>query len=114
MDSDAKARPQLPLELSVLVVYVPQAGKAWQAHIQLQPDSVVADAISLSCFSENHPDIDLQACGVGIFGKRVTPQTTLADGDRVEIYRTLVFDPKESRRRRARARQRRQSNGEKS
>jgi putative ubiquitin-RnfH superfamily antitoxin RatB of RatAB toxin-antitoxin module len=38
---------------------------------------------------------------VGVFGKRVTPETRLADGDRVEIYRPLAIDPKEARRRRA-------------
>ena len=39
---------------------------------------------------------------VGIFGKVVKPETRLADGDRVEIYRPLALDPKEARRRRAR------------
>jgi putative ubiquitin-RnfH superfamily antitoxin RatB of RatAB toxin-antitoxin module len=38
---------------------------------------------------------------VGIFGRAAEPQARLADGDRVEIYRGLSFDPKESRRRRA-------------
>jgi putative ubiquitin-RnfH superfamily antitoxin RatB of RatAB toxin-antitoxin module len=37
----------------------------------------------------------------GIFGKRVGLNQPLADGDRVEIYRPLVVDPKEARRRRA-------------
>jgi putative ubiquitin-RnfH superfamily antitoxin RatB of RatAB toxin-antitoxin module len=49
----------------------------------------------------------LAACGmtadaVGIFGKRATLDTRLADGDRVELYRPLAMDPKEARRRRAR------------
>ena len=38
----------------------------------------------------------------GIFGRVVTPETRLADGDRVEIYRPLAMDQKEARRRRAR------------
>jgi hypothetical protein len=38
---------------------------------------------------------------VGIFGRRVSADTPLADGDRVEIYRPLHLDPKERRRRRA-------------
>jgi hypothetical protein len=41
---------------------------------------------------------------VGVFGKRVPPDTPLADGDRVEIYRALLLDPKERRRQRARQR----------
>lgn len=39
--------------------------------------------------------------GVGIFGRRVTLDTRLADGDRIEIYRALRAEPKEARRRRA-------------
>lgn len=37
----------------------------------------------------------------GIYGRRCERDTPLADGDRVEIYRPLHFDPMESRRRRA-------------
>ncbi len=39
---------------------------------------------------------------VGIFGKRVSADARLADGDRVEVYRPLKIDPKEARRQRAR------------
>jgi putative ubiquitin-RnfH superfamily antitoxin RatB of RatAB toxin-antitoxin module len=39
---------------------------------------------------------------VGIFGRRVTLDARVADGDRVEIYRPLKLDPKEARRNRAR------------
>ena len=38
---------------------------------------------------------------VGIFGRVVRPDTPLAAGDRIEIYRPLAADPKEARRRRA-------------
>jgi putative ubiquitin-RnfH superfamily antitoxin RatB of RatAB toxin-antitoxin module len=41
---------------------------------------------------------------LGIYGKAVPPGTILRDGDRVEIYRPLVADPKELRRSRAAAR----------
>ena len=40
----------------------------------------------------------------GIFGRRVSTQARLQEGDRVELYRTLLEDPKEARRRRARKR----------
>ncbi|MFC0679311.1 RnfH family protein [Lysobacter korlensis] len=42
---------------------------------------------------------------VAIHGLRVTTDTPLSDGDRIELLRPLVADPKESRRRRARERQ---------
>jgi putative ubiquitin-RnfH superfamily antitoxin RatB of RatAB toxin-antitoxin module len=40
---------------------------------------------------------------VGIWGKRVSPDTTVRAGDRVELYRPLEVDPREARRQRARA-----------
>lgn len=39
--------------------------------------------------------------GAGVFGRRVSLDAALADGDRVEVYRALRADPKEARRRRA-------------
>lgn len=45
--------------------------------------------------------IDLTACKVGIYGKLKTPDTVLREHDRIEIYRPLIADPKDSRRLRA-------------
>ena len=47
------------------------------------------------------PEIDLATCRVGVYGKLKALDTVLQEGDRVEIYRPLIADPKESRRRRA-------------
>lgn len=47
------------------------------------------------------PEIDLSACRVGIFGKLKDYDTVLREHDRIEIYRPLTADPKESRRSRA-------------
>jgi uncharacterized protein len=44
---------------------------------------------------------------VGVFGELVQLDTCLQDGERVEVYRPLLADPKEARRRRARAKQKR-------
>lgn len=99
MDSSPAEAP-----IKVLVVYAANASHAWQRVVGLAAPASVAQVIANSGFLKAHPDVDWQACGVGIFGKRVTPQTMVADGDRIEIYRPLVFDPKESRRRRARHR----------
>ncbi len=46
--------------------------------------------------------LDLAQLGVAIHGQRATLETALADGDRVELTRALVADPKEARRKRAR------------
>lgn len=63
--------------------------------------TTVVDAIRRSGVLGDAPEIDLTVCQVGIFGKLKSLDTTLRDRDRVEIYRPLVADPKESRRRRA-------------
>ena len=69
--------------------------------LRLPEASTVADAIRASGLLEDFPDLD--AARVGIFGRAVRPDARLSDGDRVEIYRPLVADPKEARRKRAAA-----------
>ena len=60
------------------------------------------EAIERSGILDLHPSIDAAACGVGIFGREVPRECVLAAGDRVEVLRPLVEDPKERRRRLAR------------
>lgn len=47
------------------------------------------------------PEINLNINKIGIFGKLSTLNTVLNDQDRVEIYRVLLADPKETRKQRA-------------
>lgn len=44
---------------------------------------------------------DTPGCGIAVFGVVAGPGTVLRDGDRVELLRPLLMDPKEARRRRA-------------
>ncbi len=62
----------------------------------------VGDAIAASGILQRFPEIDLRAHKVGIFGRRVTVDHVLEEGDRVEIYRPLRADPKQVRRELAR------------
>jgi uncharacterized protein len=67
------------------------------------PDgATVGEAILASGMLARFPEIDLTRTAVGIFGERATLDDTLKEGERVEIYRPLLADPKETRRRRAR------------
>ena len=87
-------------KIEVDVVYaLPGAHAA--ARVALAPGACLRDAIVASGLLERHPGIDLSRQGVGIFGQRRTLEAPLAHGDRVEIYRALLIDPKEARRRRA-------------
>ncbi len=72
--------------------------------VQMPDGATVGDAIRASGVLERFPEIDLVQTAVGIFGERAALEATVRDGDRVEIYRPLVADPKEARRRRARKR----------
>jgi putative ubiquitin-RnfH superfamily antitoxin RatB of RatAB toxin-antitoxin module len=63
--------------------------------------TTVEDAIRRSGVLGDAPETDLTACRIGIYGKLKTLDTALRDQDRVEIYRSLIADPKESRRKRA-------------
>ena len=59
------------------------------------------DAIERSGILGRFPDIDLAVNKIGIFGKLTQLDSILTDGDRVEIYRPLIADPKEARKKRA-------------
>ena len=64
-------------------------------------DISVKEAIELSGILKKFEEIDLTSNQVGIFGKLTTLDKNLRDRDRIEIYRPLIADPKEIRRKRA-------------
>jgi putative ubiquitin-RnfH superfamily antitoxin RatB of RatAB toxin-antitoxin module len=64
-------------------------------------DISVKEAIELSGILQKFEEIDLASNQVGIFGKLTTLDKNLRDRDRIEIYRPLIADPKEIRRKRA-------------
>jgi len=67
----------------------------------MPPGSTVADALEVSKIGAAFPDADIAHMPTGIWGRPVERDQTLADGDRVEVYRELEIDPMESRRLRA-------------
>jgi putative ubiquitin-RnfH superfamily antitoxin RatB of RatAB toxin-antitoxin module len=78
--------------------------------LDVSPGTTALDAARQSGISEKFDGIDLENAKLGIFGGVVAPSQVLKEGDRVEIYRPLVADPKEVRKARAaRARERRAS-----
>lgn len=69
--------------------------------VDAPPGITVEQAILRSGILDEFPEIDLAEQKVGVFGKATTRDAVLNDGDRVEIYRALIADPKEARRKRA-------------
>lgn len=59
------------------------------------------DAARLSGIEQLFPGLDLEKCDLGVFGKVIAEDYELQEGDRIEIYRPLIADPKEIRRQRA-------------
>jgi len=84
----------------VTVVYaLPE--RVWQESVRVPAGSTLLDAVQASGFSDHFPELDVHALPLGVYGARSASTRVVTDGDRVEIYRALTFDPMESRRRRA-------------
>jgi putative ubiquitin-RnfH superfamily antitoxin RatB of RatAB toxin-antitoxin module len=66
--------------------------------LTVDPGTTVKMAILRSAIGDLFPDEDLTNCQAGIWGKSVDINHPLKDGDRVELYRPLLMDPREARR----------------
>ncbi|WP_312227671.1 RnfH family protein [Pseudescherichia sp.] len=90
----------MPGDIRVEVAYaLPE--KQYLQHVTLSEGATVEEAINASGLLELRSDIDLAKNKVGIFSRPVKLADAVQDGDRVEIYRPLIADPKELRRKRA-------------
>ena len=78
----------LPAEQTLLKLEVPRG-------------ATIAEAVRLSGILDKYPEIDLEKGKFGIFGKLSKTDVVLREKDRIEIYRPLIADPKEVRRKRA-------------
>ncbi|MGO4549916.1 RnfH family protein [Lysobacter sp. 2RAF19] len=81
-----------------IVLAVPRAFESWQVTVPI--GATVAQALASAGLTPQTLEsrgID----GLALHGVRTTPQAVLRDGDRIELLRPLVADPKDARRRRA-------------
>ena len=69
--------------------------------LEVPAGTTLAEAIALSGLPKMFEGFELDLTKVGIFGQKASPEQVLFEGDRVEIYRPLIADPKEVRRQRA-------------
>ena len=69
--------------------------------VMLAIKSTVEQAITASKMAHYFPDLNMEIMQVGIFGQRCDLDQVVTMGDRVEIYRPLLCDPKMARRNRA-------------
>lgn len=85
--------------MQVGIAYGEPVQQVW-LRIEVPAECTVQDAIERSGILETFPNIDLAEQQVGIFGKLTKLNATLRPGDRVEIYRCIIADPKTVPRRR--------------
>ncbi len=69
--------------------------------LEVAAGTTLAEAITQSGITEMFEDFEFDPDRVGIFGHKAKPGQILHNGDRVEVYRPLIADPKEERRKRA-------------
>lgn len=89
--------------IDVEVVVSPAAGQVQQIGLRLPAGSSVRDALRQSGLCPQAATGDASTMKVGVWGQLKPLDHPLRDHDRVEVYRPLLIDPKEARRRRQRA-----------
>ncbi|MFZ6656163.1 RnfH family protein [Undibacterium sp. TJN19] len=89
-----------PLTMAIQVCYAGPNNTSL-LRLQIEIDATVRQAIELSGIVGLHPEINISACKLGVFGKLKDLDAKLHPDDRIEIYRPLIADPMEARRRRA-------------
>lgn len=92
--------------LSHVEVIYAEPSRIWRSQTQLPAGATVADALSAAGFFQAFPQFSPSVVQVGIYGRKCTLDTQVHNSDRLEVYRPLIFEPMESRRRRARHKQR--------
>ena len=99
------------MSIHIEVVYALRDEQALVA-LEVPEGTTVGEAVERSGLAARFPEIDPIRMKLGIFGRVTAADTPLFDGDRVEIYRPLLADPKDARRARAGPRRNRKRNAE--
>lgn len=84
--------PQISIEITYLTPH-----KQISIELSVPQNTTLFEAIKNTQLLQQFPEIDLSKNKVGIFGKIMPLETPLKEGDRIEIYRPLLIDPKQKR-----------------
>lgn len=90
--------------VNVELVYLAKDSSAFYRELSLPVGTTVGEALSQAKIYELYPET--RDLAVGIYTKLVSMDTVLRDGDRIELYRPLLVDPKEKRRKIAKVKKR--------
>jgi len=97
------AADDAPARLRVSVAYSPRAGEVDEVVLEVAAGATIGDALQASGLAARHPGLALERLPVGVWGSFRDRGDPLREGDRVELYRPLLVDPKEARRLRYKA-----------
>lgn len=86
--------------LTVQVVFV-QPGSVWEKRLHVPAGSILSDVVQACGVLDVVPQSMQEPLRVGIWGRECALDHPVGANDRIEVYRPLIFDPLESRRRRA-------------
>lgn len=86
--------------IAVQVVHA-RPRRHWVVDLQVPAGTTVGEAIAMAGLEREVPELDVDPQRLAIFGRSAAMDEVLAAGDRVEILRPLLADPKDVRRRRA-------------
>jgi putative ubiquitin-RnfH superfamily antitoxin RatB of RatAB toxin-antitoxin module len=93
----------VPADRIAVSIACAEAGRQTVLPLELPAGTTAAEALERSGIFAQHPGLDPAGCAVGVFGREVPRSYVLQDGDRVEVLRPLADDPRERRRKLARA-----------
>jgi putative ubiquitin-RnfH superfamily antitoxin RatB of RatAB toxin-antitoxin module len=88
--------------LQVTLVYSPAPREVFEQVLQLPEGCTVRAAVAASALPAQYPELAWSALPAGVWGRAVEWDQALADGDRIELCRPLMVDPKVARRERFR------------
>lgn len=86
--------------LSVTVVYAPAARELRECVLEMDAGCTAGLAVQRSGLLQDVPHTVVDALMLGVWGRKVSGNHILQQGDRVELYRPLLVDPKVARRER--------------
>ncbi len=84
--------------MKIEVVFCNSPSEHFLQSVDIPSGTLVKDVLSYCDLEQNFPNIEFSSLAVGIFSKKVSFDTELTAGDRVEFYRPLTISPMEKRR----------------
>lgn len=88
------------LQLRVIVMYSPAPRQVREIQVEVPAGATVLQALVASGLLQEFPELDAHESAAGVWGRKADPGQAVCDGDRIELYRPLVVDPKFARRER--------------